>query len=116
MARPPDDTAGFHSEPLVVETEAEFESLVHRTEVVLVDCYADWCGPCRQMDPVIDQLASETAAAVLKVDVDQHPDIAAQYNVRSIPTYIVMADGETQTRYVGKQPKSELEHALVTVV
>ncbi|MDR1692873.1 MAG: thioredoxin [Oscillospiraceae bacterium] len=80
---------------------------------VLVDFWASWCGPCRMLGPVIDEIAEETPdVKVCKLDVDAEGPIAAQYGVMSIPTVIVFRDGEESARFVGVQPKETLLEAL----
>lgn len=92
--------------------DQDFEQLLSERDIVLVDFHADWCGPCHQMEPMVADLAEEIDHAVVKVDVDQRPDIAQQFGVRSIPTFIVFADGEVEARLVGVQPKDQLLDAL----
>ena len=70
--------------------------------VVLVDFYADWCGPCKMIAPIIDQLAEEvTDAKVVKLDTEASPDIAARFGIRSIPTFIVLKDGVEVSKQIG---------------
>jgi thioredoxin 1 len=95
-----------------VETEEAFESLLATEETVLVDFYADWCGPCQMMAPVVDEFAAESDVAVAKVDVDALQGIAATYEVRSIPTFIVFEDGEMTEQLVGMQEKGTLRSAI----
>ena len=80
----------------------------------LVDFWAPWCGPCRAVGPIIDQLASERANSVkvAKLNVDESPDVAAAYGVHSIPTLMIFKDGNVVDRIVGVQTKAELERAL----
>ena len=85
---------------------------------LLVDAWAPWCGPCRLIAPVIDELATELAGRVrvVKLNVDDNPRTAARFNLRSIPTLLVFRDGREIDRLVGVQPKQEiarrLEHAI----
>ena len=80
---------------------------------VLVDFYADWCGPCKMMSPVIDEIAEERAdITVGKLNVDDSPDIAAKYNVMSIPTLITFKDGKEVARTVGFNPKEKILASL----
>ena len=88
-----------------------FEKEVLKSEKpVLVDFYADWCGPCNAMAPVIEELATEVdgKAKVGKINVDENPDIAIEYNVMSIPTLIIFKNGKEEKRLVGLRDKEEL--------
>lgn len=88
-----------------------FEKEVLKSEKpVLVDFYADWCGPCNAMAPVIEELATELdgKAKVGKINVDDNPDIAVEYNVMSIPTLIIFKNGKEEKRLVGLRDKEEL--------
>jgi thioredoxin 1 len=81
---------------------------------VLVDFWAPWCGPCRQIAPVIEQLAGENAGAIKigKLNVDNAPNSAQSYGISSIPTLMLFKDGEVVERFVGVQPKSRLQEAI----
>ncbi|MFW6448438.1 MAG: thioredoxin family protein [Halobacteriota archaeon] len=79
---------------------------------LIVDFHADWCGPCVQMEPVLDAVASSTPARVLKVDVDRRQDIAVEFGVRGIPTFIVYDDGEPVQRLVGYQSEAALRDVI----
>ena len=88
-----------------------FEKEVLKSEKpVLVDFYADWCGPCNAMTPVIEELATELdgKAKVGKINVDENSDIAVDYNVMSIPTLIIFQNGKEEKRLVGLRDKEEL--------
>ena len=86
------------------------EEVLNSEEPVLVDFYADWCGPCNAMSPVIEELAKELEgkAKVGKINVDENSDIAVEYNVMSIPTLIVFKNGKEEKRLVGLRDKEEL--------
>lgn len=95
-----------------VITSQNFEAEVLKSQKpVLVDFWATWCGPCRRQAPVIDELAEE-GYAVGKVDVDQEPSLAQQYEVMSIPTLLVFKGGREVNRMVGLTPKNTLKELL----
>lgn len=96
-------------------SENEFGELVLEAEgLVLVDFFAVWCGPCKMMSPVLDEVAGELdgVAAVYKVDIDRECRLAQRFEIMSIPTMIVFSGGEPVRRFVGVQPKQVLFDAL----
>ena len=107
-----EDGAATPSEPIHVDGPDDLRRAVDDHDVVLVDCYADWCGPCQMMEPAIEALAAETDAAVAKVDVDANQAVAQQLGARSIPTLVLYADGEAVDRFVGAQDRATLEAAI----
>jgi thioredoxin 1 len=95
-------------------TKANFESEVLESErPVLVDFWAPWCGPCRMVSPIVDEIAEETEEAkVTKVNVDEQPELAAKYGVMSIPTLLVFKNGKLANKAVGARQKSAILELL----
>lgn len=94
-----------------VISSADFKSkVIDSDKPVLVDFFATWCGPCKRVAPVLDEIATEMAgkAEVYKVDIDQSQDIAAKYRVSSVPTMILFKDGEPAKKVIGAQPKQAI--------
>ncbi|MCR5184407.1 MAG: thioredoxin [Opitutales bacterium] len=92
-----------------------FDAAIAGTDVpVLVDFWATWCGPCKMLSPVIDQIAAELGdkAKVCKVNIDEAMDLAARFEVQNIPTLLVFKNGEVVKRMVGVRPKTEIVAAL----
>ncbi|HCY7371667.1 TPA: thioredoxin [Staphylococcus aureus] len=98
---------------IVKVTDADFDSKVE-SGVQLVDFWATWCGPCKMIAPVLEELAAdyEGKADILKLDVDENPSTAAKYEVMSIPTLIAFKDGQPVDKVVGFQPKENLAEVL----
>ena len=103
----------------VTVTDSNFEQeVINAGEPVLVDFWAAWCGPCRMIAPMIEELATEFdgRAKIAKVDVDSNPQTAMQFNVRSIPTLLFFKDGEVADQLVGASSKKTLAQKLESLV
>ncbi len=103
----------------VVVTDTNFAEEVERSPLpVLLDMWAPWCGPCRMIAPTIEQLASELAGRmkVAKLNTDENPMTGSRFNVRSIPTLLVLKDGKEIDRLVGALPKQEILRRLASVI
>ncbi len=98
-------------------TEDNFDAEVLKSDkLTLVDFWAPWCGPCQIMGPVLDELSNElTTVKIGKLNVDQHPSIAQEYGIMSIPTMKVFKNGQVVKEYVGTQSKESLKAELVSL-
>ena len=98
-------------EPVHVENQSHFEDVV-ADGVVLADFYADWCGPCKMIAPVVEDIAATTDATVAKVDVDAQQGLAREYGVQGVPTLFLFVDGEATERLVGVQDEGSLRELV----
>jgi thioredoxin 2 len=109
---------GNQGQPVVV-TDASFsQEVIASSGSVLVDCWAPWCGPCRMVAPILDELADKYAGGVkiAKLNVDENPLIASQYTIQSIPTMLLFKGGKLVHRLVGALPKEEIERNLLAIM
>lgn len=98
---------------LKITSENYKKEVLESNKTVLIDFYADWCGPCRIMSPIIDEIAEETdSIKVGKINVDENPDLAMEYDVMSIPTIVIIKNGEVSKTFVGVRDKNEILEAI----
>lgn len=96
-------------EVIKIGSNEAFDELVKNNEIVLVDFYAEWCGPCKMMGPVLDGFAKKTDATILKVDTDNLQELAMKYEIRSIPTLMLFKNGELFETKQGFMPEPIIE-------
>jgi thioredoxin 1 len=100
-------------------SDATFESEVLKaTSPVVVDFWAEWCGPCRMIAPALEEIAGSLGEKVkiVKLNVDENPQTAAKYNIQSIPTLMIFKDGNMSSRQIGAAPKQKLEQWITSAV
>ena len=99
---------------LKISSENYEEEVLKADKPVIIDFYADWCGPCRMMSPIIDEIEEEKADSIKvgKVNVDENQDLAMEYGVMSIPTIVIIKNGKVEKTFVGVRDKSEILGAI----
>lgn len=95
-------------------TDANFEEVLKSEHPVLVDFWAEWCGPCKMIGPIVEELAGEYEgkAVIGKLDVDSNPEVTMKFGVRSIPTLLIFKDGQVVDKQIGAVPKSILSQKI----
>lgn len=95
-------------------TDANFDEVINSDKPVLVDFWAEWCGPCKMIGPIVEELAGdyEGKAVIAKMDVDMNPQVPAKFGIRSIPTLLVFKNGQVVDKQIGAVPKSVLNQKL----
>ena len=101
------------SKPVEI-TDSNFDEIINSEKPVLVDFWAEWCGPCKMIGPLVEELANEFEgkAIIGKVDVDTNPEVSAKFGIRSIPTLLVFKGGKIVDKQVGAVPKSVLSEKI----
>jgi thioredoxin 1 len=107
-----DDAADTPSDPIEIEGSDHLDAVLADHDTVLVDFYADWCGPCRMMAPAVETVAADDGVTVAKVDVDANESLAAAWGVQGMPTLVVVRNGEEATRAVGARSVDGLRSLL----
>ena len=102
---------------MVKEINAEeYSEIVNSSNPVVIDFHATWCGPCKVLSPILEELDEEIEGVeFVKLDVDQHPQIAGQNQVMGVPTVVILKDGEVKDRFVGVQPKEVIKEKITSI-
>ena len=102
---------------MVKEINAEeYAEIINSSSSVVIDFHATWCGPCKVLSPILEELNDEIEGVeFVKLDVDQHPQIAGQNQVMGVPTVVILKDGEVKDRFVGVQPKEVIKEKITSL-
>ena len=102
---------------MVKEINAEeYAEIIYSSSPVVIDFHATWCGPCKVLSPILEELNDEIEGVeFVKLDVDQHPQIAGQNQVMGVPTVVILKDGEVKDRFVGVQPKEVIKEKITSL-
>ena len=106
------------NQPVIVTDTTFSQEIVNSAGVVLLDCWAPWCGPCRMIGPVMEQLAAEAQGRyrIGKLNVDENPQTAARFQIQSIPTMLLFKNGQLIDRLIGAQPKQAISARLIQAI
>ncbi|MBN1626026.1 MAG: thioredoxin TrxC [Deltaproteobacteria bacterium] len=100
-------------------TDSSFNrEVIEHPGAVLVDCWAPWCGPCRMVSPILDEIATEYMGRVkiVKLNTDENPGVSSQYGIRSIPTLLIFRNGKQVDKIIGALPRQEIERRLISIL
>ena len=111
-------TRPVHNHPMTITDHSFQKEVIAYPGVVLVDCWAPWCGPCKMISPILDQLAKAYSGKlkITKLNVDENPRTSSQYNIQSIPTMLFFKDGKQVNTLVGAHPKNEIERIILGMI
>lgn len=104
----------IYQKPKIIDTMEKFEDIIKSEKPVLIDFFATWCGPCKMMHPILEEVAKSVGdkARVIKIDIDKNQELSVKYNVRSVPTLMIFKDGELKWRASGVRQGAELEQEI----
>lgn len=108
----PSSEADSPADPVAITSQSDLDETVAAHHVVLADFYADWCGPCKMLEPIVESIAKDTPATVAKIDVDTNQPLAAAFGVRGVPTLVLFANGEPVEQLVGVQDEGRLRSLI----
>jgi len=108
----------FYPKIPVVVTDSDFDTVVKKYPVVVVDCWAVWCPPCRMLEPIVESLAGKYTGKIVfgKLNIDENKNVAIKYNIMSIPTLLVFKNGKNVDRIIGAMPEPVLEDRIKTYI
>jgi len=114
VSRQKEATGGSMPDTPIHVTDSDFESLIQKYSLMVVDCWAAWCGPCQMLAPVIDELARDYAGRVVfgKLDVDENPRTAMNFGIMSVPTLLIIKNRKLVDQIVGGEPRDYIESKL----
>jgi thioredoxin 1 len=92
----------------LIVTDQSFAQVIESNSLVLIDFWADWCGPCKRVSPILDEISEETGLLIGKLNIDEHPEKTQEYSVHSIPTMVLFKDGKPVHTVLGAKPKHVL--------
>lgn len=101
-----------------MNTMNELKDILTKWDVVVVDCYAPWCGPCKALSPIMDELEKEYSgkAAIIKMDVEENEELATEFKIRGVPTILFFVKGELKNKIAGLKPKQTISAMIDTAI
>ena len=96
----------------MIITDNTFDTVIRENKTILIDFWADWCGPCKRVAPILDEISNETGLLVGKLNIDENPDKTQEYSIQTIPSMVLFVDGEPVHTIVGAMPKHKMLQEL----